>query len=49
MSATHLQQRLNDLINYIRQGKIMEQVVVAKWKNDKIAHERFYYDTGAKS
>ncbi len=26
----------------------MEQVVVAKWKNDKIVHERFYYDTGKK-
>jgi ketosteroid isomerase-like protein len=24
----------------------MEQVVVAKWKNGKIIHERFYYDTG---
>ena len=122
MSATNLQQRLNDLFGYIRQGKIveamsefydkdtlmqdnanpptlgqaanverekqflsgvkewkgfnvtasavgdnvtfyecsldfiatsgqlvhMEQVVVAKWKNSKIVHERFYYDTGAK-
>jgi ketosteroid isomerase-like protein len=26
----------------------MEQVVVAKWKNGKIIHERFYYDTGKK-
>jgi ketosteroid isomerase-like protein len=25
----------------------MEQVVVARWKNGKIVHERFYYDTGA--
>jgi ketosteroid isomerase-like protein len=25
----------------------MEQVSVAKWKNGKIIHERFYYDTGA--
>lgn len=24
----------------------VEQVSVAKWKNGKIAHERFYYDTG---
>lgn len=121
MSATNLQQRLNDLLSYIRQGKIieavtefydkdvamqenanpptigqaanierekqfmsgvkewkgfnvtaqavgdgvtfyecnldfiatsgqpvhMEQVVVAKWKNGKIVHERFYYDSGA--
>jgi hypothetical protein len=120
MSTTNLQQRLNDLFDYIRQGKIIEamnefydkntvmqenaqpptkglginierekqfmsgvkewkgftvtasgvgdnvtfyestsdfvatggvpvhieQVSVAKWKNDKIVHERFYYDTG---
>ncbi|MGH7217265.1 MAG: SnoaL-like domain-containing protein [Nitrospiraceae bacterium] len=26
----------------------MEQVSVAKWKNGKIVHERFYYDTGGK-
>jgi len=26
----------------------MEQVVVARWKNNKIVHERYYYDTGAK-
>jgi len=24
----------------------IEQVSVAKWKNGKIMHERFYYDTG---
>jgi ketosteroid isomerase-like protein len=121
MSTTDLRQRLNDLINHVRQGKIieamnefydkdtvmqdnanpptmglaanierekefvsgvkewkgfnitasgvgdnttfyestmdfiatngqpfhMEQVSVAKWKNGKIVHERFYYDTGA--
>ena len=120
MSTTNLQQRLNDLFGYIRQGKIIEamnefydkdtvmqenanpptkglatnierekqamsgvkelkgytitassvgdnptfyestsdyvttggepghveQVSVAKWKNDKIVHERFYYDMG---
>lgn len=27
----------------------MEQVSVAKWKNGKIVHERFYYDTGTKA
>jgi len=27
----------------------MEQVVVVKWTNGKIVHERFYYDTGGKS
>ena len=122
MSTANLQQRLNDLINHVRQGKIieamnefydkdtvmqdnanpptkglaanierekefvsgvkewkgfnvtasgvgdnttfyestmdfiatngqpfhMEQVSVAKWKNGKIVHERFYYDTSAK-
>lgn len=26
----------------------IEQVVVAKWKDGKIVHERFYYDTGVK-
>ncbi len=26
----------------------MEQVVVARWKNGKIVHERFYYDAGKK-
>ena len=26
----------------------LEQVSVAKWRNGKIIHERFYYDTGAK-
>jgi SnoaL-like protein len=26
----------------------LEQVSVAKWKNGKIVHERFYYDTGTK-
>ncbi len=26
----------------------MEQVSVAKWKDGKIIHERFYYDTGKK-
>ncbi len=122
MSTTNLQQRLNDLFGYIRQGKIieamtefyekdtkmqenanpptvglaanierekqfmsgvkewkgfnvaasavgdnvtfyecsldfiatngqpvhMEQVVVSRWRNGKIGHERFYYDAGKK-
>jgi ketosteroid isomerase-like protein len=26
----------------------VEQVSVAKWRNGKIVHERFYYDTGKK-
>lgn len=26
----------------------MEQVVVTRWKDGKIVHERFYYDTGVK-
>jgi ketosteroid isomerase-like protein len=25
----------------------MEQVVVTRWKDGKIIHERFYYDTGS--
>jgi ketosteroid isomerase-like protein len=31
-------------------GRVMhaEQVSVAKWRNGKIVHERFYYDTGGK-
>jgi ketosteroid isomerase-like protein len=27
----------------------LEQVAVAKWKNGKIVHERFYYDTGKRA
>jgi ketosteroid isomerase-like protein len=27
----------------------LEQVAVAKWKNGKIVHERFYYDTGGQA
>jgi hypothetical protein len=27
----------------------LTQVSVAKWKNGKIVHERFYYDTGKKA
>lgn len=27
----------------------LEQVSVAKWKNGKIVHERFYYDTGKRA
>ena len=26
----------------------VEQVSIAKWRNGKIVHERFYYDTGGK-
>lgn len=26
----------------------LEQVVASKWKNGKIVHERFYYDSGKK-
>lgn len=55
MSNANLQQRLQDLLTSIQQGKIMEAmkefydtdtVSVAKWKNGKIIHERFYYDSG---
>jgi ketosteroid isomerase-like protein len=37
-----------DFIATSGQPVLMEQVVVAKWKNGKIVHERFYYDTGKK-
>jgi hypothetical protein len=36
-----------DFIAISGQPVHMEQVVVAKWNNGKIVHERFYYDTGA--
>ena len=38
-----------DFIATNGQSVHMEQVVVAKWKNGKIVHERFYYDTGKKA
>jgi ketosteroid isomerase-like protein len=37
-----------DFIATNGQAVHMEQVSVAKWKNGKIIHERFYYDTGKK-
>ena len=37
-----------DFITTSGQPVQLEQVVVAKWKNGKIVHERFYYDTGSK-
>jgi hypothetical protein len=35
-----------DFIATNGQSMHLEQVSVAKWKNGKIVHERFYYDTG---
>lgn len=35
-----------DFITTADQPVHLEQVAVAKWKNGKIVHERFYYDTG---
>lgn len=35
-----------DFIATNGQSVHMEQVSVAKWKNGRIVHERFYYDTG---
>jgi ketosteroid isomerase-like protein len=35
-----------DFIATNGQSVHMEQVAVARWKNGKIVHERFYYDTG---
>jgi ketosteroid isomerase-like protein len=37
-----------DFIATSGQAVHMEQVVVTKWKNGRIVHERFYYDTGKK-
>ena len=37
-----------DFITTNGQPMHSEQVSVAKWKNGKIVHERFYYDTGKK-
>ncbi|WHZ26621.1 MAG: hypothetical protein OJF51_001416 [Nitrospira sp.] len=37
-----------DFIATTGQPVHMEQVSVAKWKNGKIIHERYYYDTGKK-
>ncbi|CUS32500.1 ester cyclase [Candidatus Nitrospira nitrificans] len=37
-----------DFIATTGQPVHMEQVSVAKWKNGKIVHERFYYDMGKK-
>ena len=37
-----------DFVTTSGQDVHLEQVSVAKWKNGKIAHERFYYDTGSK-
>ena len=35
-----------DFITTNGQPMHVEQMSVAKWKNGKIVHERFYYDTG---
>jgi ketosteroid isomerase-like protein len=37
-----------DFITTDDQHMHLEQVSVAKWRNGKIVHERFYYDTGNK-
>ena len=37
-----------DFIATSGQSVHMEQVVVSRWNNGKIVHERFYYDTGKK-
>jgi ketosteroid isomerase-like protein len=37
-----------DFVTTSGQDVHLEQVSVAKWKNGKIVHERFYYDTGSK-
>ena len=37
-----------DFITTTGESVHLEQVSVAKWKNGKIVHERFYYDTTSK-
>jgi hypothetical protein len=37
-----------DFIATSGQAVHLEQVVVTRWKDGKIVHEHFYYDTGAK-
>jgi hypothetical protein len=37
-----------DFVTTSGQAMHVEQVSVAKWRNGKIVHERFYYDTGGK-
>jgi hypothetical protein len=37
-----------DFIATSGQAVHMEQIVVTRWKDGKIVHEHFYYDTGAK-
>ncbi len=37
-----------DFVTLDGQRMHLEQVSVAKWKNGKIVHERFYYDTAKK-
>lgn len=37
-----------DFIATSGQAVHLEQVVVSRWKDGKIVHERFYYDSGAK-
>jgi len=36
----------SDFITTSGQPVHLEQIAVARWKNGKILHERFYYDTG---
>jgi len=38
-----------DFVTTTGQSVHLEQVVVSKWENGKIVHERFYYDSGEKS
>lgn len=37
-----------DFVNTAGQPVHYDQVAVQTWRNGKIVHERFYYDTGAK-
>jgi hypothetical protein len=45
-AGTALVESVIEFINQQDQSVHMEQVSAQRWKNGKIVHERFYYDTG---
>jgi hypothetical protein len=47
-AGTALIESTMDFVNQQDQHVHMAQVSVQRWKDGKIVHERFYYDTGSK-
>src|SRR5262245_19816657 len=47
-TGTSLVESTMDFVNQQDQHVHMAQVSVQRWKDGKIVHERFYYDTGKK-